>query len=60
MCIFVVGLLVTGEGLEFIHFAYRFPPVLGQLVAFSVCSAVGQVIISSLTSFRVQVEKGRR
>lgn len=48
----LIGLLVTGEGLEFIHFAYRFPPVLGQLVAFSVCSAVGQnFIFMTITNF---------
>jgi len=41
----VIGLLATGEGPEFVEFVYKYPSVLYQLLAFSLCSAVGQHFI---------------
>ena len=38
------GLVLTGEGLEFITFAVKYPEVLLQMLTFSICSAVGQVM----------------
>ena len=39
-----LALAVTGEVGEFVAFVFRHPDVLGQLVLFSICSALGQVI----------------
>merc|ERR1719228_2799654 len=40
-----VGLLASGEGLEFLHFVQRHPSVIIQLATFSVASALGQFFI---------------
>jgi len=40
-----LGLLATGEGLAFLAFLQRHPGVLGQLLAISVASALGQFFI---------------
>ena len=41
----LVGLLITGEGVEFISFLQRHPSVLWELASFSVASALGQFFI---------------
>ena len=41
----LVGLLITGEGVEFISFLQRHPSVLWELGSFSVASALGQFFI---------------
>jgi len=41
---FVVGLVLTGEGLGFMGFVVKYPSVLIQLITFSLCSAIGQVV----------------
>lgn len=40
-----LGLLATGEGFAFLAFLQRHPGVLGQLLAISVASALGQFFI---------------
>ena len=40
-----IGLLLTGEGLEFIGFIKRHPSVIWELATFSVASALGQFFI---------------
>jgi len=40
-----VALLVTGEGIEFIHFVSRHPSIIWHLATFSVASALGQFFI---------------
>jgi len=47
-----VALLATGEGVAFVAFAARHPHVLLQILAFSLCSAVGQnFIFLTVTTF---------
>jgi len=41
----VIGLVLTGEGVQFIYFVYKYPKVMYQLLAFAVCSAIGQHFI---------------
>jgi len=41
------GLVFTGEGLRFVAFTVIYPSVLIQLITFSLCSAIGQVALSS-------------
>ena len=44
LCFFsVTALLVTGEGMEFLAFAFKYPEVLVQMLTFSISSAIGQV-----------------
>lgn len=40
-----VGLLLTGEGIEFIEFVKRHPDIVWHLLTFSVASALGQFFI---------------
>jgi UDP-galactose transporter B1 len=47
-----LGLLATGEGLEFLSFSFKYPWVIVQLVLFSLCSAIGQnFIFMTITNF---------
>lgn len=39
----VSGLLMSGEGLEFIEFVERYPSIMLKMVTFGVASAIGQV-----------------
>lgn len=48
----LIGLTVSGEGVEFILFATKYPSVLLQLITFSICSAIGQnFIFMTITNF---------
>lgn len=40
-----IGLVFTGEGIAFLAFAYRYPSILYNILAFSVTSALGQTFI---------------
>ena len=40
-----LGIIVTGEGLDFLEFVQRHPGVLWQLATFSLASALGQFFI---------------
>jgi len=42
-CVYIVVLVVSGEGYGFLQFAWMYPRVLFQLLVFSLCSSVGQV-----------------
>lgn len=47
-----IGLFVTNEAYEFIVFTLKYPSVLFQLIAFSICSAIGQnFIFMTITNF---------
>lgn len=43
MLFYFVGLIFSGEGLQFIGFVQRHPEVVYKMLAFGVASAIGQV-----------------
>jgi len=47
-----IGLLLTGEGVEFTYFAMRHPHVVSRMLIFSCASAIGQsFIFTTVTTF---------